>query len=330
MDVPPDPFGEPFGLPQLPLEPAAVSLTDTRANALQAPEQEVMPEAEAEPEMKASPGCAPCLPVPCGKVEAAVKEEIEAKVELGLHTPSIFSHLCANASQRVDETELLEQACWCFYCCCFGCGCGNFVHQRWLQRFACMKCECFEGEVLGEEGCCSCINTCCCVHVLAQVPPRKSIWMLCNEMYGGHKDDGRTEEQKKAEEEDSEKGEDVVHFMLEEAFTVCFCRYCGLTVNDPEVGSSHCSVGHCKCACCVCAYETTAKGCSDEHEGCCLTLFTCAWLYWHCRMPFENDETNPLLACMGCHVAHAHHAIYGPAGEDGPAGLHERPECEQG
>jgi len=316
--VVPDPFGQSYGLPRLPLEPIQVGMKQNTVAS--APEQEFMeqlaPKPQGEPictpeAVETQPGCIPCISA-SGKTETNRHADAE-QIKKNKNSFCVKCCGCARANQTLDEEEMLNHHFWCIYCCCAGVGLGPFVHQRLLLRCACVLIECDDTECFGKEGFASCISSCCCLHLLGHVPPRHRtpVCMCWNEMFGRLHSDSAVVHQLSSRGKHPSSGDDLNAFnsILTENdnFTICYYRICGCAVSPPEfVGTLRGKCGSCQC-------EAVTGAPCDEDKGCCICFWTCTWLYWYFRIMPPLAHVNPHMALLGCKLSHVrnhfHHHV---------------------
>jgi len=291
-------------------EVLAAPVQNTMADGAEGSEEVAVEEAQPQQEEKARPGCTPCK-----KTEPDPEANQDEEPDPDAAKPSIFTRCCTNADRELGEDEILNGACWCCYCCCAGLGCGEFVHQKCMLSVPFSKCECEDTECGGFEGCSSCITSCCCLHLLCHLPPRhrSPVCVCLGEMYGvPHNDETPEQIEKDARDfEDDKIDDNVYNFILNEAFTVCYLKFCGFAFNQGDQKHGICST-LCKCANCKFEGETGLHSAASEDEWvCCAGLATCLWLYWFCSVP-PPQENNPYMACLGCRFHHMHQLWFEP------------------
>jgi hypothetical protein len=211
------------------------------------------------------------------------------------------ANCCTFSNRAIDEVELLEKTWWCMYCCCYGLGCGPWVHQRSFLKLTCCLTECERTDVFDKNiGTFSWLYSCCFCHALGQMPrlPGTPMCVCLDEMYwhdNNSRDDFNSRKDKAVTEwEEDNNGDDpavqTFDFVLMTAYTLCFYKVFGFAVSPVIIRPSLC-MGTCKWCCCQCSSEFV-PACGEEF-GCCTHLLTCTWCYFTCRLPILSGDRRP-------------------------------------
>lgn len=200
--------------------------------------------------------------------------------------------LCGDETHEkvvVDELELLKKGWWCLYCCCTGCGCGPQHPYIFDAKCICCRHGCSTSHCCGTEGILSDVLSCCCCHLLCQLPPRNETprCVCCNEvMFGVHRHSRRSYDS-------GENPFQTFDHILHEAFMLAYCVCGGCAVSSIEI-TELCRHFY-KCCCCKVHCEV---GLPTLEDGWCHYLWVCCCVFSQCRFPLKIDG-NPLLEVCG-------------------------------
>lgn len=202
----------------------------------------------------------------------------------------------------MDEATTLDRVPWCFYCICCGCGCT----KRPSRLVSLMKCCIYHQKCISVQcvdpldGCCGCVDSCCCCRCLFQLPPRggTSRCVCCNTHCCGHfpargGTDALPDEMVSRRSCGSDDGSKLTMYdsILYESFIPCYSLCCGI-----GVASMGCECFR-KCGCCRCSHQLGSP-CGD---GCCTCQNACMWIHCQMRLP-PKFAHNPIIACCGCRL----------------------------
>lgn len=235
------------------------------------------------------------MSLPIAANEDQKRLDTEAKAQRG----------CCNLGdgrQVLDEKAVLQEAAWCLYCCCGGCGCGQAVHPRLQYKCMCCRQTCDTMLCWGPtSGCCGCIFSLATCHLLCQCPPPSGAppCVCCGSFCcNGQRRmlESRTEGGDSSPTGGGKEG-GVPDLLLNGVWTMYCCCF-GCTHGQGQAKA--CVESVVKCCCCNFVCDSDMP-CNDE--GCISALLTCWTVYCQCRLP-PSWELNPLCACCGKRYKH--------------------------
>mmetsp|Transcript_96271 Transcript_96271/g.170221 ORF Transcript_96271/g.170221 Transcript_96271/m.170221 type:complete len:321 (+) Transcript_96271:71-1033(+) len=204
---------------------------------------------------------------------------------------------CICTGHRVDEATVLQQAWWCFYCCCGGLACYNAHAPCRLDTMCCgclQTCEFVEIET--REGVCSFIQSCCCCSQIMQIPPPEGIpiGICCNLHCCGARGNSKEKEAEIDRHSVASDPYTLFDHHIFEMMVPCFLFCMGYTCRQ-SLGT--CYEGYCKCGFFRCSGKTIPL--TDEGGcTCCSCLLNCGNFFTQGRLPCRFAG-NPIIACAG-------------------------------